>query len=139
MQNLPKLIIHTDGGARGNPGPAAVGVVIETGQETLAAFGQKIQTTTNNVAEYKAVLVAFTYLKNRGIRSALVEVYLDSTLVAQQLNRKFKIKKPHLQVLFNQVKLLEKGVGERVTYFVIPREKNTQADAFVNQSLDCLD
>ncbi|RJR14797.1 reverse transcriptase-like protein [Candidatus Microgenomates bacterium] len=135
-----KLIIHTDGGARGNPGPAGIGAVIESEQElqrTLVhELSETIGETTNNVAEYMAVLKAFAYLLANNMQATEMQVYLDSRLVAEQLAGRFKIKKPHLYDLFVQVKELENKVGERVSYFAIPRSENARADALVNQALD---
>lgn len=135
------LQIHTDGGARGNPGPAAIGVVIETVEPTgskkgLTQFGKKIGETTNNVAEYQAVYAAFTYLEEEKIVADHIAVYLDSQLVASQLTGIYKIKMPHLQELWARVKNLERKVGKRVVYFSIPRAQNAEADKLVNQALD---
>ena len=110
-----KLIIHTDGGARGNPGPAAIGVVIEkvigrikTSKESkvIAEFGKRIGETTNNVAEYTAVIEALRWLKNNQInksriRTLVIQFYLDSILVVNQLNGMFKVKDAHLRELLS--------------------------------------
>ncbi len=137
------LHLYCDGGARGNPGPAAIGVVIsvisQTGQsKPLAAFGKKIGETTNNVAEYQAVIAGLTFLKQRQERSKKIVVHLDSQLVAQQLSRKFKITKPHLKVLADQVFALSREVAEQIIFQPIPRAQNQQADLLVNQALDNL-
>jgi ribonuclease HI len=151
-----KFIVHTDGGARGNPGPAAVGVVIEEetsskGQETrnqnnntsqiIAGFGKRIGETTNNVAEYTGVIEALKYLRqeagNKGQESSVyIEFYLDSTLVVNQLNGLFKVKDMKLRDLLLQVRQLEQEVGGNVSYTSVPREENRQADLFVNKALD---
>ena len=151
-----KLIVHTDGGARGNPGPAAVGVVIEeetrrkrqeTGKtETLkeiAAFGKRIGKTTNNVAEYLAVIEALQYLKIQNPKSKIqkgetlvVHFFLDSVLVVNQLNGVFKIKDARLRELLATARILEQEIGGTIQYNSIPREQNTRADAFVNKALD---
>ncbi len=136
IEKIPKLIIHTDGGARGNPGPAAVGVVIETTASVLVSFGKKIGPATNNVAEYEGVAAAFSYLCNKQIFAKEIIVYLDSKLVAEQLTGNYKIKKPHLHQLYLQVKHLEKQIGERVAYIAVSREQNVQADVLVNNALD---
>ncbi|HLD25349.1 MAG TPA: ribonuclease HI family protein [Patescibacteria group bacterium] len=144
------LIIHTDGGARGNPGPAAVGVVIEEGSgvreqgtgNVLAAFGKRIGETTNNVAEYTAVIEALKYLGNRvqgvGYREHVksIDFFLDSTLVVNQLNGLFRVKELHLRELLLRVRELEGVVGGEIHYHVIPREQNKRADFLVNQALD---
>lgn len=147
-----KLIIHTDGGARGNPGPAAVGVVIELQQETrdkkqetitICEFGKRIGETTNNVAEYTAVREALAYLKsqitnpNDQINKHLeIQFFLDSNLVVQQLNGIFKVKEANLRNLFFDVRVLEQEVGREITYTYVPREQNKRADFLVNKELD---
>jgi ribonuclease HI len=151
-----KLIVHTDGGARGNPGPAAVGVVIEeetrgkrqeTGKtETLkeiAAFGKQIGETTNNVAEYLAVIEALRYIKEQIAKNReqtreqlIIQCYLDSVLVVNQLNGVFKIKDARLRELLATARILEQEIGGTIQYNSIPREQNTRADAFVNRALD---
>lgn len=142
-----KFIVHTDGGARGNPGPAAIGVVIEKiVDDRLSAvdeFGKRIGETTNNVAEYTAVVVALNAI-NAALNAGKREVgetpeiyfYLDSTLVVNQLNGIFKIKDPTLRSLATEVRILEQEVGGVVQYTSIPREQNSRADFFVNQALD---
>ncbi len=140
------LIIHTDGGARGNPGPAAVGVVIEKISEhggapiVVTEFGKKIGETTNNVAEYTAVIEALTYVKNvlqkQGGEKISIQFYLDSTLVVNQINGIFKVKESHLRMLLLSVHTLEQEVGGGMTYQYVPRAQNARADLFVNKALD---
>ena len=133
-----KLFIYTDGGARGNPGKAAVGVIAksETG-EILAKICRKIGETTNNVAEYMAVLEALRWIKNDCQLSVIsCQFFLDSKLVVNQLNGLFKIKDANLRNLLVEIRQLEQEVGGNISYFLIPREKNWQADLLVNQALD---
>jgi len=132
------LTVHTDGGARGNPGPAAIGVVIEKKGKLICQFGKNIGDTTNNVAEYTAVIEALKYLKElRGKSYELkIRFHLDSKLVVEQLNGNFKIKNTNLRELSLHVRLLEQEVGGVVTYKYIPREQNKRADFFVNKTLD---
>lgn len=143
-------IIHTDGGARGNPGPSAVGVVVEacvcdennqcheSVRKEIAGFGKRIADGTNNVAEYTAVIEALTFLAGYGDREKgrAVKFYLDSTLVVNQLNGVYKVKDSHLRDLLLRVRGLELEVGGDITYTAIPREQNRRADFFVNQALD---
>lgn len=129
-------IIHTDGGARGNPGPAAVGVVVTKNGKPFHQFGKCIGETTNNVAEYAAVIEALTYLKEQNVRHANIAFVLDSTLVVNQLNGLFKIKDTRLRELMVKVMELEAEIGEWVTYESVPREKNRDADSLVNFYLD---
>jgi len=132
-----EMIIHTDGGSRGNPGPAAIGVVIEQQGKVVASFGKQIGHTTNNVAEYTAVAEALKYLKNKKGFSS-IHFFIDSNLVVQQLNGTFKIKDGKLRDLAFSIKILEQEVGGVITYTAVPREKNKQADLQVNQALDRL-
>ncbi len=129
-----KLTIYTDGGARGNPGPAATGVVIkdDTGKK-VSAFGDYLGKQTNNYAEYIAII--------SGLKKALelgadeVECIADSKLVVEQLNRRWKVKEPTLQKLFIEAwNVLQKFKRVRITHVL--REKNKEADAEVNRVLD---
>ena len=136
------LVIYTDGGARGNPGRAAVGIVIktETG-EVLQEIFRTIGVTTNNVAEYTAVVAALEWLKNnkqiyKSTNMQMIQFYLDSVLVVNQLNGKFKVKDSQLRELLLKVRMLEQEVGGQIYYTSIPREKNWQADGLVNRALD---
>jgi len=138
-----KLFIHTDGGARGNPGPAAVGVVIEEMQDEagkrkeIAGFGKRIGETTNNVAEYTAVIEALLWIKeNKEHIAGEFHFYLDSTLVVNQLNGLFKVKEAHLRELLTKVRIAEEEVGGVVSYSYVPRAQNYRADFFVNKALD---
>lgn len=146
-----KLVIHTDGGARGNPGPAAVGVEIKiykSGQSTeyqKIEVRQRIGEATNNVAEYTAVKVALSEVERQLAKFPTPEkeqieiiFFLDSTLVVNQLNGIFKIKEPALRSLMMDVRLLEQQVGGVVSYTYVPREKNRVADYLVNKALDDL-
>ncbi len=131
---MSKLIIYTDGGARGNPGPAAIGVVIsnDAGAE-LKRVGQYIGETTNNQAEYQALIEA---LKQAAVLGAeRLVCHLDSELVVRQLQGQYKIKEPTLQSLAQEaLRLMTKF--EQVQFQHIPREKNKLADQLVNEALD---
>lgn len=136
-----KLFIYTDGGARGNPGPAAIGVVVKNEkQEILARLFRKIGEATNNVAEYRAVIAALEWLRNNQIiqlsNNQIIQFFLDSALVVNQLNGLFKVKNGDLRNLLVQVRQLEQELGGNISYQLIPREKNWQADALVNKALD---
>ena len=129
-----KLIIFTDGGARGNPGPAAIGYVVG-GKK----YGEKIGHATNNVAEYKAVLAALKKAKQllgkTEAKKTKLEVRMDSELVCKHLNGKYKIKEPDLQTFFIEIWNLKQDFGF-VEFMHIPRNENTEADKMVNQALD---
>lgn len=129
-------IIHTDGGSRGNPGPAAIGVVIEKNLEEIAGYGKTIGETTNNVAEYTAVVDALTWMKEHGQERGEINFFLDSLLVVNQLNGLFKIKDARLRTFVMVIRQLEQEVGGVITYKAVPREQNTRADFFVNKALD---
>jgi len=135
-----KLILYTDGGSRGNPGPAAIGVVIQNDQgETLKKYGQAIGDATNNEAEYQAVIFALKKAKalfgKEKIKETPVEVRMDSELVAKQLNHEYKIEEPKIQPLFLKVWNLMLDFGP-LKFSVVAREQNQEADRLVNQALD---
>lgn len=133
------LIIHTDGGARGNPGPAAIGVHITDVLSTeVASLARKIGETTNNAAEYQAVLEALLWVKNNlKEKPKNISFFLDSNLIVNQLNGVYKIKEPRLAAFVSKIKSLEKEVAEKISYSYVPREKNKIADGLVNKALDC--
>ncbi|QQG40729.1 MAG: ribonuclease HI family protein [Candidatus Levyibacteriota bacterium] len=134
------IYVYTDGGARGNPGPAAIGVFIcdENGKQ-IHGFGKTIGETTNNIAEYTAVNEALEWLLNNKhiLKShAKIHFFLDSLLLVSQINRIYKIKNPKLQELLFSVREKESQLLCPVSYTHIPREKNKKADALVNLALD---
>lgn len=136
------LYVYTDGGSRGNPGEAALGVFItdETGKE-IAGFGRRLGINTNNVAEYQAVIDALEWLLNHREligESSGITFRMDSKLVASQLSGLFRVKHPNMIPLFMQVKRLAAQLQTPVRYTHIPREQNKQADAYVNRALDNL-
>lgn len=133
-----KIIIHTDGGARGNPGPAAIGVVINVGEKIIKEYGRAIGKATNNVAEYSAVISALEVLaKNLGEKAKLAEVLIkaDSELIVKQLKGEYRVKDPDLQKLYIKVYNLRQKFG-KIDYTHIPREQNKRADQLVNEALD---
>ena len=128
-----KLIINTDGGARGNPGPAAIGVVIWNGEAKIFAKGEYIGLATNNVAEYKALLLALSDASKLGGQE--LEIRMDSELIVKQMTGQYKIKEPTLQILAAEALKLVKQY-KNVTFRHVPREPNKDADRLVNQALD---
>jgi len=135
-----KLIIFTDGGSRGNPGPSAIGVVIQNEKgEALKKYGQTIGDATNNEAEYQAVIFALKKAKalfgKEKIKETQVEIRLDSELVAKQLNHEYKIEDSNIQPLFLKVWNLMMDFGP-LKFIAVPREQNKEADRLVNQALD---
>lgn len=138
---MSKIInIFTDGGSRGNPGLSAIGVYMTNDKgEKIAGFGKTIGIATNNIAEYTAVIEAFDYLlQHKSLLKDLsaINFYLDSRLVCMQVTRKFKMKSEHLAKLLSCLWIKEKQLQVQVHYSHIPREKNKEADRFVNQALD---
>lgn len=133
---VKKIIMYTDGGSRNNPGPAAVGVWIETLNKK---YGEYIGEKTNNEAEYGALIFGLKKLKallgKNKTKGYEINCYLDSELVVKQLEHKYKLTEEHIQKLFIQVWNLMLDFG-RVTFNHIPREKNKIADSLVNQVLD---
>ena len=128
-----KLEIYTDGGARGNPGPAGIGVVIWDGNKLVGTYSKYIGNATNNQAEYQAVIFALEQAKR--LKAEELEFYVDSEVVASQLNRKYKIKNQDLGSLF--VKAWNMMIGfKSVGFNHIPREKNREADKLVNKAID---
>ncbi len=131
-----KIISYSDGGARGNPGPAAIGVLIcDDKGAALFEQGEVIGDTTNNVAEYEAVIKALNTAQELGAREILH--HMDSELVCKQLRGEYRLKAEHLRPLFLKVKALEKNF-EKITYHHVPREhpQMRRADRQVNRALD---
>lgn len=128
------MLVYVDGGARGNPGPAGIGVVLRNSDgKMVKEFNKYIGVATNNVAEYSAVVY--------GLQEALIEkadeieLFVDSELVARQLKGEYKVKSPHIRSLFEQAIHLIKGFNSFVIN-QIPREKNKEADKLVNQAIN---
>ncbi|KKR03581.1 MAG: Ribonuclease H [Parcubacteria group bacterium GW2011_GWF2_39_13b] len=135
-----KLIIYTDGGARGNPGPAATGVVIAgENSEPIKKYSEYLGEKTNNEAEYQAIIFALKKVKalygKDKIKAMKIEVRSDSELIVRQLNHQYKIEEEHLQKLFMKIWNMLIGFGE-VKFVHIPREENKEADKLVNECLD---
>lgn len=128
------MVLHTDGAARGNPGPAGIGVVIEmpTGnvmQRIARAIGQR----TNNQAEYEAVIAGLRAA--RELNAQHVSLFLDSQLVARQLRGEYKVKDVALKALFETAReLLKQFARVRITY--VPRARNLAADKLANEAID---
>ncbi len=131
-----KLTIYSDGGARGNPGPAAIGVLICNGQgDPLREYQEVIGEATNNIAEYTAVIVGLELAKGLGAEE--IDYFVDSELVAHQLSGKYRIKTPHIKNLFMQVKEALTSF-KKVNFHQVPRthEKIKYVDKLVNQALN---
>jgi ribonuclease HI len=133
---MDKLIIYTDGGARGNPGPAAIGVAIfdvANTHEPIKTYGKYLGETTNNQAEYRALLAGLELAKEFDAKH--IVCYLDSELVVKQITGLYKIREAGLQELAMDV-IRAKNNFDQVEFKHIPREKNKLADQLVNEVLD---
>ncbi len=129
-----KATLWTDGGARGNPGPAAYGYVLEADDGTvLAAHGEAIGTATNNVAEYRALIAGLEKATELGVDE--LEVVSDSELLVKQMRREYKVKNETLRGLFEQASAFADRLGS-VRYTAVRREHNELADRLVNEALD---
>lgn len=131
------ISVFTDGGSRGNPGPAAAGIVIrDATNRTLYSFGQTIGIATNNIAEYQAVIITLQWLLQQPARPRKVSFFLDSTLVVNQLNGLWKLKDAHLRQKVILIRQLEASLNADITYTAISRSQNSAADLQVNLALD---
>jgi ribonuclease HI len=129
-----KAKLFTDGGARGNPGPAAYGYVLESDDgSVLAAHGEAIGTATNNVAEYRALVAGLDKALELGVDE--LEVVSDSELLVKQMRGEYKVKNAALRDLSSQVASLARELGS-VSYTAVRREHNELADQLVNEALD---
>ena len=129
--------LSTDGGSRGNPGPAAYGYVLEAENGTvLAAHGETIGTATNNVAEYRALVAGLEKALELGVDD--LEVVSDSELLVKQMRGEYKVKKDTLRELsLEAARLAARQLGS-VSYTAVRREHNELADRLVNEALDAL-
>lgn len=131
---MKRAVVYVDGASRGNPGPAAVGVVFQDADgKTFKTISKCLGVATNNTAEYCALILALQEAVMRGIRE--LEVYTDSELVAKQFSGEYKIKEPSIKVLFGLVSHLKQGFG-KLTVSHVPRENNKAADQEANRALD---
>ncbi len=130
---IKRVVIFTDGVSRSNPGPAAIGATIKDEQgKLIASISQPIGQTTNNQAEYRAIIAALEHAIKLGANQ--VDIRSDSELVVKQLNGQYRVKKASLKPLYQQVKqLLSRVESSTITH--IPREQNTEADRLANIAL----
>ena len=129
-----KVVVHVDGGARGNPGPAAIGVVVSNPEgEVLDELGERIGAATNNVAEYRALLRGVE--RARALGATEVEIVNDSELVARQLTGAYKVKHASMKPLYAEaISALRRFDSWGIRS--VPRAQNARADELVNQALD---
>jgi ribonuclease HI len=130
---MNKLVVHTDGGSRNNPGPSGIGVVFSDDKgKVLETHKEYIGEATNNVAEYKALIHALTKLKKFDTKD--IEIRLDSELVVKQMCGEYKVKDPMMKEL--NIKAKELAFFKGIVFKHIPRSQNKLADALVNEVLD---
>lgn len=140
---MKKIIIYTDGGSRGNPGPAAIGVVFcNENSQKLKEHSEYLGEATNNEAEYQAVISALKKFKaifgKKLAKNTEIELRSDSELLIRQLNGEYKILEPKIQSLFLEAWNLRLDF-KRVKFKQIPRQKNQEADELVNETLNNID
>lgn len=140
---MAKIYINTDGGSRGNPGPAAIGVVFfNDADNVLYSYKEYLGKKTNNEAEYEALIRAFEILaksnwfKDQNGNGGEIICRLDSKLVVEQVNGNYKIKQEHLRALIDKIKKATENFNLKVSFQYIPREQNKLADKLVNEALD---
>ncbi|MDP2650280.1 MAG: ribonuclease HI family protein [bacterium] len=137
---MEKIIVHTDGGARGNPGPAGAGIVIADGKgKVLKEISQFLGNGTNNFAEYQAVATALHELKKhfgKKTKTMKFEIKLDSELVKKQLAGEYQIKEPGLVPLFIEIHNLCVANFPNVVFTHVRREQNKRADELANEAMD---
>lgn len=132
-----KIKIYSDGGARGNPGPAAAAFLVIDNGKVLHKGSEFLGNNTNNFAEYTGVLIAFKWLLDNLKNEELsIDYYLDSELVVMQLSGRYKIKSNNIKPLIQKIKILENKLKMDIKYHYIPREKNKLADHLVNKKLN---
>ncbi|MEX2411037.1 MAG: ribonuclease HI family protein [Candidatus Paceibacterota bacterium] len=133
-----KIIIYTDGGAKRNPGPASIGAVIHLSEKQKKEYSERIGETTNNIAEYSAVIFALKKLKQLvgkdDAKKKYVEVRSDSQLLVSQINGEYKIKNEGMKEKFIELWNIKQDF-KNVEFKHIPREENTAADRLVNEAM----
>ena len=131
---MTKLVVNVDGGSRGNPGPAAIGVVVRTPEgEELEALGETIGPATNNIAEYRALLRGIELAREHGATE--LEIYGDSELVVKQVRGEYRVKDAGLRPLHAEVRAVLADVSSW-SFNHVRRDDNADADLLVNQALD---
>lgn len=135
-EDITEGIVYTDGGSRGNPGPSASGfVILTTDGDVIDEGGEYLGITTNNQAEYQAVVLGLKSAQRFNLRK--LDFFIDSLLVVNQLNGKWRIKNAELRPIYDEIKTLNE-LFDQVSFTHVPREKNKHADAKVNEVLDAI-
>ena len=134
MQN--PLLVYCDGGARGNPGPAAAAIVVEKDGKVIHKESKYLGRGTNNEAEYSGAILGLEWVSKNLTNEGRITFILDSQLVANQLSGKFKVKNENLRNRYFTAKALEKNISAEINYESVSRERNKIADFLVNKELD---
>ena len=132
---MTKILIYTDGGARNNPGPAGVGVVIQDGAKSIE-LKKYIGEQTNNFAEYEALILALTEAKKRGLAEREIEVRMDSELIVRQMTNEYQVKEETLWPQYMKVHNLIVAHFPDAKFVHVRREENKEADRLVNEAID---
>lgn len=136
---MRNITIHTDGAARGNPGPSSVAFTIEEAGKDTIEFGQKIGDTTNNQAEYRALVAALEKLTEELNEPVAVVCMADSELMVKQLNGEYRVKDTFLKPHYERIKSIAqeiKGLGGIIEFAAVRRSENARADQLANLALD---
>lgn len=134
---MSEIIIYTDGGARGNPGPAGAGIVIYDDERKIAEVKKYLgDRQTNNWAEYEALALGLQELKRRGLAGKKIEVRMDSELIVKQMNNEYQVKEETLWPQYMKVHNLLVAHFPEARFVHVPREKNKEADTLVNEAID---
>src|SRR3989338_4379390 len=133
---MNKIVIYTDGGARGNPGPAAAGAVIYDGTRRVAEVSKFLGHQTNNFAEYEALALVLAEAKKRGLAKRELEVRMDSELIVRQMTGEYQVKEPTLWPQYMKVHNLLVANFSDYRFVHVRRELNKEADALVNKAID---
>lgn len=134
---MARVVIYTDGGARGNPGPAGAGAVMYRGKKKIADVSEYLGHRTNNWAEYEALLLALS--RARDVMGPIVrgaEVRMDSELIVKQISGEYRVKNPNLKKQYGRVIALIAESFPGVTFVHIPRQENAEADHHANEAMD---
>jgi ribonuclease HI len=133
---MDEIVIFTDGGSRGNPGPGACAFAAMVDKTVIKTASKYLGRTTNNIAEYEGVLLALKWISEETSGVKEIDFFLDSQLVYKQLIGEFKIKSDNIKLLVIAVKRMEKNIRAKIYYHHVPRSKNKLADKLVNIELD---
>ena len=134
---MSKVVIYTDGGARGNPGPAGADIVAYDGAKKIFEFKKYLgDNRTNNWAEYEALILALMEAKKRGLAGREIEVRMDSELIVRQLTNEYQVKEETLWPQYMKVHNLLVAHFPHTRFVHIPRERNKEADMLVNEAID---